>query len=366
MKKIVVLLAGAMFINASVQAQEQETVTINVSNQTEMAKQPVVVVESTPLAVSRADEIRKQRERAEVETEQKIVEKLEMSRIADEKRRQEALLGSISGTAAPEKAEQKAAEVSAAPAAAPVAQQPQVIIVQQPAVQPQPAIEVQKSPTMEDVRSAVREELTASQQKVDGENLVKLHAVKEIRENRKQTDYASGTLGMVNYDSFDIETVGAIGVAYGRVFDNRWAVEINGNFSNSYVEENNFLYRDMQQWSVGLGTRYYFMIERIRPSLGFAVSYVNRDYSDLNDIYYQWVGTSMSSWAIDYGFTAAIEFAVTKEFLFGMEYRYMNNMTYQYREDYLNIPQFQNNYSGFTPIEERNYDFWGFSVKYVF
>ena len=56
-------------------------------------KQPTTVIEASPLTESKAETIRKARQDAELATEQTIVEKLEMSRMEDEKRRAEVLFG---------------------------------------------------------------------------------------------------------------------------------------------------------------------------------------------------------------------------------------------------------------------------------
>ena len=58
-------------------------------------QQPVTEVEASPLSESRAEMLRKARRQTEVQTEQKIVEKLEASRLADEKKRAKKLYVNI-------------------------------------------------------------------------------------------------------------------------------------------------------------------------------------------------------------------------------------------------------------------------------
>lgn len=65
----------------------------SVGEDTPVYKQPTTVVEASPLVESKAEKIRKSRQDAEVATEQGIVEKLEQSRLEDEKRRAEVLFG---------------------------------------------------------------------------------------------------------------------------------------------------------------------------------------------------------------------------------------------------------------------------------
>ena len=58
-----------------------------------LKNQPTTYVEASPLVESRAEQMRKQRQQAELNTEQRIVEKLEQSRLEDEKDRAARLFG---------------------------------------------------------------------------------------------------------------------------------------------------------------------------------------------------------------------------------------------------------------------------------
>src|SRR5690606_2509930 len=55
--------------------------------------QPTTVIQANPLTESRADKLRRQRQNLELETELKIVEQLESSRMEDEKQRAGVLFG---------------------------------------------------------------------------------------------------------------------------------------------------------------------------------------------------------------------------------------------------------------------------------
>ncbi len=59
----------------------------------QVQKQPVTYIQDTPLEESKAERLRKTRQSVEVETEQRIVEKLEQSRLEDEKKRQQSIFG---------------------------------------------------------------------------------------------------------------------------------------------------------------------------------------------------------------------------------------------------------------------------------
>lgn len=86
-------------------------------------QQPTTYVQAQPVSESRAEAMRKAREHAEVQTEQKIVEKLEQSRLDDERDRADRLFGNRF-----ESPEQKPA-----PAPAPVVVAPAPVAVVAPA-----------------------------------------------------------------------------------------------------------------------------------------------------------------------------------------------------------------------------------------
>ena len=64
----------------------------------QVSNQPVVRVMGTPVSVTYAAELKKSRQDAEIQTEQKIVEKLESSRLKDEQERLNKLFGSKTST----------------------------------------------------------------------------------------------------------------------------------------------------------------------------------------------------------------------------------------------------------------------------
>jgi len=229
----------------------------------ELQKQPVTVIEASPLTVSKADELRKMREQTEVETEQRLVEKLEQSRMEDEKKRQAAILGSISATEATEP--KAAVEVkNELPAPAPVAAP----------VEAAPVLEVAKpSPSIEEVRNAVHEELSAVKEQND-----------KAESESHPHNFVSATVGMLGYGSADVQTIGAGELTFGKMYDDRWAIEFGVGAANAYVDESIFLYRKMNQFNAGVGTRFLILTGRVRPSLGFRVDYIHRSYSEARDL----------------------------------------------------------------------------------
>jgi opacity protein-like surface antigen len=339
-----VVLSPAVSEPVSIASADSVAPAANEAAVEEMQKQPVTVIEASPLSLSKAEELRKLREQTEVETEQKLVEKLEQARMEDEKKRQSSILGSISQ-------EKAAAEKQAEPkveVVAPVAVAPVVVA---------PVVEAPKSTTIEDVRNAVHEELSA----VKAEN-EKAAAVIAPR------NFVSATIGMLDYGSASIQTIGAAEFTFGKMFDERWAIEFGVGANNAYVDDSAYLYRKMTQYNVGVGTRFMILTGRVRPSVGFRVDYVNRDYSDFRDMATGAVYPTdqLKSWAINYGLMAGIDFSLSQNLTLGAEYRFSSNLTYQYNQDYLNTANYRNYVNGQWNLENSDSDFIGFTAKYLF
>ena len=122
--------------------------------------------------------------------------------------------------------------------------------------------------------------------------------------------------------------------------------------------------------SLGLFTKFHVLTGRVQPNVGFGVAYVNRRYSELRDamtgIPYTGSQSDLTSQALDYGMSAGIEFAASENLTLGLEYRYMANLTYKYSDEVLNTPAYRQSYGDWKPLEERNSDFFGFILKYLF
>lgn len=320
----------------------------------ELIKQPTTVVEATPLTLSKAEELRKSREETEIDTERKIVEKLEQSRIDSERKRQQEIINAFGGGAA---AAAKAEEVAPAAPAVVAPQQPQVVILQAAPVPPAPAtaIEASKGASIDDVRSAVREELRASQ------------PIEE--EKKKSANFISANVGLLDYDSADIQTIGALHLTFGKAFEDRWAVDFGLGLASAYVDESAFAYRKLDQASLDLGARFFILTGRIRPSVGALVSYVDRRYSSLRD---STTGQpldypKLNSSALEGGLVAGVDFMISENLALGAEYRYMSNITHKYSDEVLNTPGYRNAVGGYvTPLEERDSQFFGFIAKYLY
>lgn len=295
----------------------QATPTSNAQlQQAQIQKQPTTVIEASPLSDSRAEQIRRARQDAEMQTEQRIVEKLEQSRMEDEKKRAGVLFG--------DKFNQLNSNE---------AQQPQV--VQQP-VQVQQVQEPQ-----EDTRDIIREELAAAMKTEE-------EAVASV-----ETKYVAGILGIGDYpDTRQVRGNYALGVAFGTKYDNfivegsfmysNYTVEgqgyYSGGYSYGYPYSTGYPYGsggyyipdtiDVQQYSGTLAAKVQLFSGIIKPVFGGLVSYSYRGYSWDNRYSYAYVNdTKANSSAIDIGAVVGADLEFSPKYSLGLDYRYMWNLS---------------------------------------
>lgn len=339
----------------------QATPTSNANAQAaQVQKQPVALIQSTPLVESKAEMMRKSRQDAEVNTEQKIVEKLEESRLDDEKRRADVLFGNKF-----EQLQGSSTQIQAENSNVSVTTQQQV---------PQTPVVVQAAPVLaplepkEDLRDVVREEL---------QSVMKLEAPVEQK-------YFSAILGIGDYpDVKNVRGNYAVGAAFGTKYD---ALIVEGSFmlSNYSVEKvdlyTNSFYPtmvDTDQYQGAISAKYQLISGMVRPVVGGLVSYSYRKYTWSNNIgynpymynnynvynTYNNYGTSSESHAIDLGVTAGVDLELSKKFALGVEYRYMFNLSSRIdNQSLMSGPQY-----GFgTPLEKLNYNTLALSAKVNF
>lgn len=310
--------------------------------QPRVQKQPVTYVEATPLQESRADQMRKARQDAEMQTETKIVEKLEQSRMDDEKRRAGILFGdkfnSMNG-------EQPAP--AAAPAAAP---------------QPIP-IQVIPAPQSENTRDIIRDELQAA-----------LKTEETVPTQPVSTRYFGAVAGMGEYpDVANVTGNYAVGFTVGTKFDDSYSVE-GGFLYSSYQLENKTpygyfypRYQDVTQYSGSLAVKYLFLSGTIRPILGGLVQYSYRTYalsSKNNNDYYYGGNSSLyketNSHAVDMGTIIGVELELSQRVAIGADFKYMFNLTSRNNADNSYTPP------GTTPLEKLNYYVMSVSARMNF
>ena len=335
----------------------QATPTSNSNAQTQtqqVQKQPVTLIESSPLVESKAEMMRKSRQDAEVQTEQKIVEKLEASRLDDEKRRADALFGNkfeqMQGSATQIRAENSNVSVNTQQQAA----QTPVIVQAAPIVTP---VEPK-----ENFRDVVREELRNSM-KVEAAEVAPV-----------ETKYFAGLAGIGDYpDVKNVRGNYAFGAAFGTKYD-QLIVEGSFMLSNYSVEKvdccSNPYYPtliDANQYQAAIAAKYQLMSGMVRPVLGGLVSYSYRKYDwSTNTVNYYTpyqnnIGSSSDSHAVDLGVTAGVDLELSKKFALGFEYRYMFNLSSRVdNQAIVTGPQYG------TPIEKLSYYTMAIAAKVNF
>ena len=277
--------AGQRTASPTVQVNVKSSPLAN-SNQSQVQKQPTTVIESTPLVESRAERIRRERQEVELATEQRIVERLEQSRIEDEKRRMENLFGDR--------------------------------INQQPVQQAQPVV----------VPVQQVQAVTAA-------------PVVEAQDTKQLMTYMGVGLGMPGYS--DVNNVRAnysASVVYGREVTSSMAFEIGFQMSNYEISQRDgVMYygvyyprlTNMDQYQGLIALKGVFMEDSIfRPTGGVLLSYSQRNYRDIRIS----AGNNVAdSQAVDAGLTAGFDVDLTQKFSVGLDLRYMWNMFFRTSTD---------------------------------
>lgn len=300
------------------QAQAQQNQSVQA-----VQKQPTTVIEASPIVESRAEQIRKARQDAELETEQKIVEKLEASRMEDEKRRAQALFGD---------------KLESTQQVAPVVAQP--VVVQAP---------VTVESVKPDTRDLVREELRAA-----------LKEEEEAAMTPTESRYFGATIGIADLpDVSNVTGNYSLGASFGTIYDDALIVEGSFLMSNYSVNPTgfysgyNYYQVDVNQYSGALAAKYQLFSGMVRPVIGGLVQYSYRTFN-WQDVYGNNLSNTgsqnASSHAIDLGVIAGADLAFTPKFSLGFDFRYMFNMSSR-----TSGGNYWAGYQAGTPIEKLQY-----------
>ncbi len=367
------------------QKQGQGQLQAQTTAQAQVQKQPVTVIEATPLAEGAAEKMRKNRQDAELTTEQKIVEKLEQSRLDDEKRRGEVLFGDkfnnlmkqsqnnqqqasqvVIGNGNTVESVQKSDQTSqqkavvapvvvATPAPTPVVVAPTPVVVAAPVVAPvTPAQDEQMD------REAIRSEVSAA-----------LSEFKKTEEKPKSRSYVSVLGGSGDYPTaINVKPQYSFGVGFGQKFSDKIVAEASMLYSNYQVEQRFDPYSgngaticnpycanypritDMNQYSTSLLVKYQFLGGMFRPELGTLASYTYRTFADKQ---FALSNAAVSSHAIDMGLMLGASVEMSDSFSLGIDYRKMWNMTNRIEGSGLQKSTLQQSASNDTPIESLSY-----------
>lgn len=290
-------------------------------SQPSVQKQPTTVIESSPLKKSRADQMRESRQEVEMNTETQIVEKLEQSRIDDEKRRADVLFGERF-----DKLNNKEAASSPQAVVTPVP----VVPVQVQTVPVAEPVQVQRVESEEIEKPSMREELKAALSDIQAED--------DSRNYLAPKTYVSATLGLADYPSIDdIKGQYAMGFSVGTKFKDRIVVEGSFLYSRFQVERfyaqayspygyspNSYSTKtiDMDQYTGSVAVKAQLFSGMLRPVVGGLLSYSYAQYHE--DSYYV---DDSATHAIDAGVLAGADFDVDEEFSIGFDYRYLFNIS---------------------------------------
>ncbi len=282
-------------------------------------KQATTYVQDTPLKESRAEQIRKTRQDAEVETENRIVEKLEQSRMEDEKKRANVLFGDKFNQLNNSQSQTENSNTQANSAAA--VQHP-VVVVQQPV------------PVKDDTRDLIREELRAA--KLSEE---------EFKPEPVQSKYMAVLVGMADFpDAKNVQGNASLGVAFGTRYDDTLIVEGTFNYSSFQVEQlNDYIVQptywattsannyydsrlvDVNQYSGALAAKVQMFSGLVKPVVGGVMQYSYRTYAWAED-YLNVSDETANSYALDVGLLGGVDLEFSPKFTLGFDYRYMFNM----------------------------------------
>lgn len=331
------------------QAAKAETKTV--------VKNPVTVISSTPLTESRIDQIRRQRQELEIQSETRIAERLEQARIEDEQRRAEALFGDrFKAMMNQNKVEQNTAVV-AAPVAQPVQQpapqqpvQPTIIVVPvQQAPVAAPVAPVQEEKKEEAVKPVEKVEAPKVEEKTEVAPVVAPVAPVEAaapvavssgslatakQEEQTRQGFMGVNVGMGQYVSAqNVRGNYALGVSGGTKINDR--ILIDGAFSMANYDVEQFdsgplgfdpLYpriTEMNQYALAGTVKYQILTGTVRPSVGGTAQYTYRTFSDKQ---LGFANNDATSHAIDMGLVVGLDFEMSSTMSIGLDYRYMMNL----------------------------------------
>lgn len=307
-----------------------------------VVEQPPTVVTASPLTTSRAEELRKQRERMEIENEQKIVEKLEQSRMEDEQKRLQLLFGNGQQQQQEQKQEQKIEQ--AAPA------------VVAPAVAPAPV------KSEEELKAEI-----AAQVRAD------LESVKKEEESQKSKARWSvgGVLSTLDYpDAVNVGSDFGAGIVVNWMTDDHLGIEFSAVFSQATIDESFSVFKEVNQSNWSVAPKYFFFDRAFTPVVGGIVSYTHREYRKM----YQWgysvtgLGNDATTDSLDIGLLVGVQFNANKNLSFGIDYRWLTNVETRYSEPRAFNRSIYNSqgYTGYRPLEEIDYRFINMSMSFMF
>lgn len=300
--------------------------------------------------ISRANDIRRARKNLEVGTEQKMVEKIEWSRMEDEKDRADRLFGNRLDKKYDHSYQDEYKK-----------EEPKVIVVEKPTyVAPveQPAYKPESKPAP-------------------------VYGSVETEEPKKnwwgEEAYIAPMVGMTNYSADNVRPDTAYGLAIGTRLDSN--ISLEGSFLYSELQMDDYRLagsngyqilpglKDVTQYGIGAAAKYSFGLGRVSPFIGAVGTYTMRNYREVR----LGNGTADST-AFDAGITLGLDVKVAKSFSLGAEYRIMKNITNnrdenqaaQYQQQMGALYHAQAQGKSLDPLEELGYQMFLVNGKFSF
>lgn len=277
---------------------------VQTSGQTQVQEQAPSVIEDSPLNMSAAERRRRERQGLELQTEQKIVEKLEDARMEDERARSERLFNK-GFSSRDQKQEQQ-----------------QVQVVQAPA-----PVVVEKAEPKTDVKAEIR---------------AALDEMKPKSEEPQTQYYISGLAGMGEYpDARNVRGNMAMGFALGMVTPDRFVAEGTFQYSqydiDTMYQGNQYstpAFKTMTQYNFQAAAKYQLLAGRVRPVVGAIAGYTYRSYADQQYSYYSGAANDVSTNALDIGGLLGVDVQISTNFSIGADFRYMKNVAFRENSNY--------------------------------
>lgn len=338
--------------NQSSSAGPVVTQTIVVPQQAQQTQQtvqtqPTTFIEASPLSDSRADMIRKNRQDEEMRTESRIVEKLEQSRMEDEKKRANVLFGDKFETM--QATQHSVTQPTAVQVAPPVAVEPVYIETK---THFEPKEELTRDAVREEVRAALQDDATAVSAPVETRYFAGLAGIGEYPDvNNVKANYTLGAAFGTRYDYFMVE---------GAFLMSNYSVDMNNTmgFGPGAYRTDNY---EVNQYQGVIAAKYQLLGGIVRPVLGGLIAYSYRNFT-LTNSYTNGSQDTGNSHAIDLGVTTGIDLELSPKFSLGLDMKYMFNMSSRVNSNYSNSTYARIG----TPIEKLQYYIMGIAARVNF
>lgn len=329
------------------------------SNSAAAIAQPTTVVEAAPAVDSKAELMRKARQSAEIQTEQKIVEKLEESRLREEQQRAERLFGNKLDPQPEAAAPAAAATATAVATPNGAAATATAVTTLEPVKEEKPQVVIEKVEIIQP-KEDVAPVMPVSESKME---------VEEAKEHSHDRIYVSGIAGAPMYNASNVKSNYALGAAVGQFIGANIGVEGTFLYSNHSVDTYWVapIYKDLDQYDVSASARYYFLTNRVKPYAGASVTYIYRKYDDRVRYNQAWYVNPNSeteeSHAVNLGLMLGLDFALNEHLMIGGGMDWNFNMMNKNNFDSSN---YGNTVANSKPLEEIDYSTFKLNLKYVF